>query len=278
MVRAHGRISSPAGFGVSDHVCWAYGSEEERLDVTVSWLDEGWWLGQRMVYSADKPLDALLEDLAELGDVEELVETGQLLVAPTRSLYDLSAPIDPEFQLATYVAVNDAAVEAGFEGLRVVADITTLIEDPVRRAAHARWEHFADRWMAAGNRTAGLCSYDRRVVSGAGVDDICALHPLANDDPDTIPFRVFAAGDTVALDGEVDAFTAPRLERILATAVAPEALMVDISELDFVDHHGLLALARHARDTGAPLTGAPDYVRKLWDVLELERKYGVACP
>lgn len=277
-VRAHGCITSPSGFGASEHLCWGYESEEDRLEAAVEWLDEGWWLGQRMAYVADKPVDDLLTDLAALGDAEELVGTGQLLAVPTEALYDLSAPIDAERQLAVYVATAEQAIADGFNGLRVVADITTLIEDPARRAAHARWEHVADRWVASGGRIAGMCSFDRRVVDGPAIDDICALHPLANDDPERVPFRVFAAGDTVALDGEIDGFGAERLERILATAVAPDPLIVDLAELDFVDHHGIFVLARHLRTTGARLAGVPAYVRELWRELEIERKYGVACP
>ena len=277
-MRAHGGITSPAGFGLSDHVCWAYGSEEERLEVVFEWLDDGWWLGQRMVYTAGKPLDELIADLEPFGDVEALIAGGELVVAPTEALYDLSKPIDTDAQLAFYAAAVEQANADGFNGVRVAADITPLVTDPARRASHARWEHVADRWMAAGNRLAPMCSYDRRVVSGADIDDICAVHPLVNDDAGRVPFHVFAAGDTIALDGEVDAFGAPQLERILENAVAPDPVMVDLNHVHFVDHHAILALARHARDTGAALAGVPAYMRKLWSVLEVERRFGVACP
>lgn len=278
MVRRHGRIATPDGLGVSDHVCWAYESEEERLEGALAWLDDGWWLGQRLFYTADKPADALKADLAALGDVEELIATGALIVVPSRELYDMSAPIDGDRQLAVYAAAVDEACAAGYQGIRVVADITPLVADPARRAAHARWEHQADRWIAAGNPAAPMCAYDRVVIEGADVDDICALHPLANRNGVHVPFHLFGQDDGLALDGEVDGFAAAALERLLKTAVVADGAPVDLSEVEFVDHHGVLALARHARETGAPLTGAPPYVKRLWEALQVERAYGVPCP
>ena len=263
---------------MSDHVCWAYDSEAERLDGLISWLDDGWWLRQRLFYTADRSLGELLADLSELGDVERLIDSGALVVTPSSELYDVLTPIDPGQQLAVYAAAVEAARADGYAGLRVVADITPLVADPERRAAHARWEHVADRWMAAGNPLAPMCAYDSRVVVGSDIDDICAVHPLANRPGTDVPFHIFGAGEAIALDGEVDAFATPALERLLANAVGGDGTPVDLSAVDFVDHHGVTALARHARDTGARITGAPSYVKRLWHVLDLEREYQVPCP
>ena len=276
-MRRHGCIDSPEGLGVCDHVCWAYESDDELREVALEWLDDGWWLSQRMVYTADKPRAELMADIAPIGDVEDMIATGQLIVAPTSELYDVSTPLDAQRQLAVYAAAVDDARAAGFDGMRVVADITSLITDPSRRPAHVRWEHAADRWMSQGNPLAALCAYDRRIVDGPDVHDICAVHPLVNHNGVNVPFHLYGAGETLALDGEVDAFGAQRLERLLAAAVPADGALVDLGEIDFIDHNAALALARHARDTGSAIAGAPSHLRRVWDVLEIESRYGVAC-
>jgi anti-anti-sigma factor len=74
--------------------------------------------------------------------------------------------------------------------------------------------------------------------------------------------------------GELDLATAPRLERVLADALATEAvaeITVDLAGVDFLDLSGLRALcscARLARDRGAAfaLSSVPRQSRMLFEL------------
>ena len=73
--------------------------------------------------------------------------------------------------------------------------------------------------------------------------------------------------------GEIDMSTAPTFEEALSSALdeEPERLMIDLSELNFMDSSGLNALvrARNAMDdTGIELviSGVSDQVRRLLEV------------
>lgn len=87
----------------------------------------------------------------------------------------------------------------------------------------------------------------------------------------------------VALAGEIDLYTAPRLQSELAAAIAagdPARLIVDMSGVEFCDSTGmnvLLAAHRRAREQGGDLelTGPRPAVRKILQVTGLETVFTV---
>jgi anti-sigma B factor antagonist len=87
----------------------------------------------------------------------------------------------------------------------------------------------------------------------------------------------------VALSGEIDLYTAPRLQSQLASALnvdRPVQLVVDMSGVDFCDSTGmnvLLAAQRMAREHGGnvALSGPRPAVRKILQVTGLESVFTV---
>ena len=87
----------------------------------------------------------------------------------------------------------------------------------------------------------------------------------------------------VAVSGEIDLYTAPRLQGELATAVMgerPARVVVDMAGVDFCDSTGmnvLLAAQRLAREHGGniELSGPRPAVRKILQVTGLESVFTV---
>jgi anti-sigma B factor antagonist len=87
----------------------------------------------------------------------------------------------------------------------------------------------------------------------------------------------------LALSGEIDLYTAPRLQAELAAALAehnPARIVVDMSGVEFCDSTGmnvLLAALRHASERGGELSlAAPRAaVRKVLQVTGLEGVFTV---
>ena len=87
----------------------------------------------------------------------------------------------------------------------------------------------------------------------------------------------------VAVSGEIDLYTAPRLQGELATAVTgagPARVVVDMAGVDFCDSTGmnvLLAALRRARERGGDLVlaGPRPAVRKILQVTGLESVFTV---
>ncbi|MFJ4653305.1 MEDS domain-containing protein [Nocardia sp. NPDC088792] len=258
--------------GCNDHACWAYTTRSERDAAAVEWLLAGAALGQRLfVVTADEDAAAgLLEAVVSASDTATV--RGIVNVA-IEDAYDLSGPIDAGAQLALYSGMVAQAIADGFNGLRVFADITALIADPARRAGHARWEHIADAWMAAGNPLAPLCAYDIGVL-GEDPQPVMAVHPLRRGPQHAVsPFGLYWGSSGRVLAGEVDVFAAQTLTEVLAT-LPQGSIDLDVSELSYLSARGAAALARTADDSPGVrqlrMVNAQPIVRRVWESLEFD--------
>ena len=175
---------------------------------------------------------------------------------PLSAFAEPGRPSDPDRLLAIYAAATDEALAEGFSGLRVVADVTDLATDP---GCQCRWESVADRFMAERPLSA-LCCYDRRRLAPEVLRDLCAVHPVVNE---PVPFRIYAAGDDLRLEGEIDYFSSDALQRLLQLTRADGGL--DLSGAGFIDHHG----ARVIHDSGIPFAGTPESMRRASHLLGL---------
>ena len=94
--------------------------------------------------------------------------------------------------------------------------------------------------------------------------------------------RVQPAGAAVAIEirGDLDMFTASRLETALA-AIAPAATaLIDLSECDYVDSAGLHVLRTFARERGQDrvtlIVPAASPLRRVLEITELDRYFRIA--
>lgn len=272
--RSSGILQTAHAAGCSDHACWAYTSRAERDAAAVEWLVTGARIGQRLfIVTADADGGAQLLAAVAAADTFVAQEVAYFSI---EALYDLSVPIDPQAQLATYSAEVARAVAEGRNGVRVFCDITRLIADPARRASHAHWEHFADAWMAEGNPLAALCAYDVAVV-GDQPEAVMVLHPLRHGPGIcSTPFGLFCESSKTVLDGEVDAFGTPALAGALA-ALPEGPVTLDVSGLSYLCARAAATLADAARPapTHQPrlrLAGARPIVQRIWQVLGLDEQ------
>jgi ABC-type transporter Mla MlaB component len=284
-------VGRAAGLGTSDHLCWAYDDARDFARPALDWLLDGRALNQRLLYVSGRSPERMRRDVAGLPDVDEMLATGALDLVSLADVYDLTAPLVPEQQLATYDEATRAAAAAGYAGLRVLAEVTDLVADPSRHREHVRWEHLADDYMAD-HPMAAMCAYRRSAVDADTLADLATVHPVVRDLEPPPPFRLFFDDGRLVLVGSVDAFGSDRLARLLGashltpadrgTAVlvrAPHDL--DVSGLDFIDARGATTLAEWCRsltERGATprILGASPLLRRMWSLLRLDVMSGVA--
>jgi hypothetical protein len=183
-----------------------------------------------------------------------------------------------EGQLAYYDAAIQRARDDGYQGLRVIADVTALATDPARRAELIRWEHLADEYIARGIGFSAMCTYSSN-LPGEALAAAGSVHPAVHapdaQAPDALaPFRIFFDEGRLVLAGSVDSFNAATLASVLACGpVAPEGVVLDANLLEFLDVAGCRALGRWVRDerTG-PVTvnGASPLFRRMWRLMGLD--------
>jgi anti-anti-sigma regulatory factor len=273
-MRRHGSVPTTGGLGLHGHGCWAYSDDAEFISGVFEFLADGLELGQRLLYVGGGGVVKLRRDLDGLPNVEDLLGDGTVRIMPLESIYEIGRPIDAMAQLTMYAAATETALSDGFTGLRVAAEVTPLVLDAALWVDHTRWETIADRYMAK-NPMAALCCYDRRALPDEFIADLACVHRTSNAPPELAPFRLYAGRDGLSLAGEVDSFSADHLRRMLKLATPPRGnLILELDELEFIDHHGMFALADHAQalaTEGRSLTtlGAPHEFDRLAELLDV---------
>ncbi|MCW2740932.1 MAG: hypothetical protein JWR45_1354 [Blastococcus sp.] len=276
-VRAHGLVTDVPEAGVADHVCWVYDGDDDALDRAVArFLKGGLDRGERLLCVGDRVIDSLRRHASGLPDVDGLLTDGTLQTLTLRDAYDAAAAFLPEDQFAYYDAATRRALDDGYQGLRVVAEISALAADPVHRPALVRWEHLADDYIASGSGFTAMCTYSSGLARAA-LDDVTAVHPVVRAEGGAPAFQVFFDGeDAMVLTGSVDAFSADRLARVLASSPAePPGVVLDLGRVEFMDVAGCRALARwaaslSARSVAVELAGSSALVRRMWQLLSLD--------
>jgi anti-anti-sigma regulatory factor len=274
-MRRHGEVESSGGLGLHAHGCWTYGDDAEFRAGVFDFLVDGLELGQRLLYVGPGGVAKLRRDVEDIPGVESLLADGTMRIMPLETAYAVGTPIDPIAQLTMYAAATETALADGFAGLRVAADVTPLVTDPALWEAHLRWEGVADRY-AARHPLAGLCCFDRRRLPEEIVADLGCVHRATHGAAGLAPFRLFAGREGLSLAGQVDCFCADDLRRLLRLASPPEGpLVLELDELDFIDHHGVFAIADHAEELTRSgrwmsVRGAPPSFDRLVELLRVE--------
>lgn len=291
-VRASGVVTDAGGLGLSDHLCWPYDDAPEYGTAALRWLEDGLALGQRLLYVSGRSAEEMREDVDALPRVEQLTTDGTLTLLSLATVYDLSAPIVPEQQLATYDALTRDALSAGHSGLRVLAEVTGLVADPDRRDDHIRWEHLAEDYMSRGNPLSAFCAYQRPVIGDAAVAALTSVHPVVREFDAASQLRVFFDRGQLVVSGSVDTFTSARFLELLMSSHATAApddttahgglppTVLDVGSVEFIDARGATTLAeavRTLRARGVELSvgGASSVLRRIWSVLHLDEVAGL---
>ncbi|MGK5738057.1 MEDS domain-containing protein [Micromonospora sp. URMC 103] len=238
----------------SNHVCWVYDDPTAFERQARAFLIAGLTAGERLWYVAAGPAEPVVARLSDTPALRDALTRGVLGVVSLSDTYRTGAVVDGPAQVRAYAGATEAALAAGFHGLRVVAEATPLVRTPAQLDAFTRYEHLVDRYMRARPFTA-MCAYDRRELGGRATAELACLHPETN--ATETPFQLYACGpadDRFGLAGELDLagdeLFAITLERV-DLRPADGRLVVDASRLRFVDHRALLRLREYGRRRGA---------------------------
>jgi anti-anti-sigma factor len=273
-VRAQGALTEITGTGDAEHVCWVY-DDAAVFDAAVhDFVARGLARGERLLCVGERVIASLREGCAPLADVDRLIADGVLETLTVAEAYDAAGEFVPERQLAFYDAATRRALADGYRGLRVVADVSPLAADPLRRRDLVRWEHLADHFVAHGPGMSALCAY-RPDLGEEVLADAASGHPLVHTPAGLPPFRIFFDEGRLAVVGSVDTFAAERLARVLAaTPVTGTTAILDLCQVDFVDVAGCRVIATWARElrkrsVQLTLLGASHLVQRMWQLLSL---------
>ena len=247
-------VSAVVGRRPGDHVGATYRDTAELVELAVPFLAEGLARNARVAWVGGDAHDEILAGLAGVVAVGRAVDDGRIVMIPAS---DLPAPDPerwPEEAVDVVRALTVAAVADGLTGLRVVSDNTAQITGPDARSAYLRAEHLVDRLCRDLPYTA-LCAYDATRLGAGAADAFAGAHTLIHRPATQIQLCADAVGH-LALAGSIDAFNVDTLAELLHAAIrppAPDPVVIDVGDLDFTSHHGLLTLDEHARRCGTTI-------------------------
>ena len=233
-------VNGPAA-PVRDHVCWAYDDAAAFAERAHDFLAAGIAAGNQTWFVAETPVPALVESL----------HAPAFRFVALSSAYRTDQPADPAIRVTAFRHAAERAVAEGYRGLRVAADVTSLVRTPADLDAFARYEHLVDRYMTTAPVT-GMCAFDRSQLGDRAIAELACLHPRTNT-PEVL-FRLHAGAGATVLAGELDPSNtdvfAGALERADPPVVAGE-IVLDAAHLTFIDHRALFTLDDHASRRGA---------------------------
>ena len=224
-----------------DHVCHVLDGARPVGAFGVPFLTAGLRAGQRPVVLAPDDQLGLARQMAD--EAVALAGGGaRAEIAPLGAVHG-DGPVDIGPALQRYATVLDTALAEGFTGVRALCLVTDAVRDPGHRRAFAAWEHVAGAWQSS-LPIASACVYDRSALGDAVVQDLACLHPRSTGRDLSVPFRLYVRRGQLVLEGEVDSFAAPLLQRAVEhVRPAPgQRLVVDARGLTFVNHRGLEVL------------------------------------
>jgi ABC-type transporter Mla MlaB component len=221
----------------------------------------------------DRVVDGVRAGETPFPAVDRLLADGTLRLMTVAEGYAATGRFSAERQFEFYDGATRRAVAEGYAGLRVVAELTALAADPLRRAELLRWEQLADRYVVDGPGLTAMCAY-RGDLPPAALADVASAHPAASAPTGMPQFRLFFDEDRLVLSGGVDISEADRLARLLGGSPSAPAVLLDLGRLDFVDLAGCRVIARWvgdlcARGVTVEIRGASSLFRRMWHLLDL---------
>ena len=261
-------MTTATGRSPGDHVCWPFHGMEGLVAAAREYVREGLEREERVAFCRLSPVGSRVGLVADVADVGLPPSADVPVLTPLAIDPDWRPSQNPVDALGP---MTDAALADGFTGLRVLTDATDLARDPEARGQWVRSEHLLDRYSVDHPLTV-LCAYDVETVGPDAVATLACVHARTGGKPCSFLLHARRGGG-LALTGEVDRSSAVALYQAVVRIAAgrPGPVVLDLSEHDFIDHTGLVALHRAARALGTPvhLVGASRLTALLVDAFAL---------
>jgi anti-anti-sigma regulatory factor len=210
---------------------------------------------------------------------------GQVQVVSARELYLPTGRFEPDLLYDSMAGLLARTVDAGYPGLRLVADMTWTLATPAGLRRLADYEAAVNRLLLDG-QAIGVCLYDQRGLDVDLMRAVTCAHPTTTSDlQDWAPMlRVRRTRQPygLALTGEAD--TSNRQAVLTALdAIADDRpasagpIVIDVAGLRFADAATGAALRRLAErvTAGVRIIGCHGAVAVVLDRLDLAQLPGV---
>ena len=161
-----------------DHYCGIYRTDEDHRAIIADFVRDGVARHEKMFYLVNlQTVDQLRATLVAAGiAVDQLIESGQLLILTAREAYLRDGQFEPDTMIERLGEETETALAEGYTALRATGEMTwALAGEPGSERLveyEARLNHFFPS-----SKCYGVCQYDRRRFDAEMLLDILFTHP-----------------------------------------------------------------------------------------------------
>lgn len=161
-----------------DHYCGIYQTDDDHRALVIDFVRDGIERGEKMLYIVNIQTAAQLKATLAAAriDVDEILETGQLVILTAKEAYLRGGYFEPDKMIDLLRSETDKALAEGFSALRVTGEMTwALAGDP----GSERLVEYESKLNDFFHHSAcyALCQYDRRRFDPDMLVDILHTHP-----------------------------------------------------------------------------------------------------
>jgi hypothetical protein len=168
----------PKAFARGDHICALYETEAEQLAVAAAYVADGLRNGERCLFVAKSAdiLGRFREALNGCGiDADGMASRGALVEGTNADVHLAAGRFDSERMLRLLNDAVEAALNAGFTGLRTCGDMSWLLDEPEGSEQVVEYEALLNQFFQ-GVRGLGMCLFDRSRLPPRIIDHALATH------------------------------------------------------------------------------------------------------
>lgn len=260
-------VASPSSLRRHDHVAWCGDGSADLLSLAVQAFRAAAARGEQLMFVSEDADPGVFGSPGGLDDLDQLINSGTLQCQTIGAAYD-DEGVGVDDRRAQFLRLADEAIARGYSGLCVVADNSVFASGTDEEfAAWLAWEAAADEIQSTVPIN-GICYFDRARVPVDRLADVATLHPVRSRRFETPSFQLFFDDGVVRVLGVLETANAEQLTRVLTNARTLAGRKLDLSGVEFANHHGLLALAELANGEGPVLLrAAPSGVQRVWELL-----------
>ncbi|KAJ3041050.1 hypothetical protein HDV00_009950 [Rhizophlyctis rosea] len=163
-----------------DHICFLYENVEEHRTVTTQFVRGGIAQNHKIVYIGDAVTrNSVLNYFANSSiDIQALITKGQFEFLTYDQAYVIEGRFDPDAMVKMLQQTVDDALERGFEGERVMGEMTWILKHLKDYDEVVRYESMVNKLFEENNALA-ICQYNRHLFDSQLLLNIINVHPLA---------------------------------------------------------------------------------------------------
>lgn len=161
-----------------DHLCLIYSTPEEQMAAALPFIHQGLQRGEKCLYiTDDKTASHMKKALGNRGiNVSSAVSSGALTFSTIGKTYLRRGRFDPDDIIKLFKRSTNAAKAGGYRALRVIGDMSWLLEGSVDFDAIAAYESMVDSF-SSDNDALAMCQYDCERFPSELIRALIFCHP-----------------------------------------------------------------------------------------------------